>query len=163
MTIPNQIFVVWFQHLRVRQMMITIDIEMWHMFIGIMIINVVQVFHSQNNNNWWCYKIRQLLSSSLWLILRKWWMAYDLSVQGKLVRPQSRLDELPASWTCWGYFRFPVMLQTTPPINGCGRQTQKNVTSLVVMEVTSESSELYNSRRGNCLKEALYKGSSTGR
>ena len=32
-------------------MMITTDIEMWHMFIGIMIINVVQVFHSQNNNN----------------------------------------------------------------------------------------------------------------
>ncbi|XP_030945986.1 uncharacterized protein LOC115970498 [Quercus lobata] len=39
----------------------------------------------------------------------------------------------------------------------------KNVTSLVVMEVNSESSELHNGRRGNCLRQALYEGSSTGR
>jgi len=34
---------------------------------------------------------------------------------------------------------------------------------MVVMEVTFESSELHNGRRSNCLKQALYKGSSTGR
>ena len=74
-----------------------------------------------------------------------------------------RLEHVPCVQT-WSDPCFPVRLQTVPPINGYGKQTPNNVTSMAVMEVTSESSELHNGRRSyctnNCLKQALYKGSS---
>ena len=50
--------------------------------------------------------------------------------------------------------------KTVPPVNGCGKQRANSVISMVVMEVTSESFELHNSRRNNYLKQALYKDSS---
>ena len=88
------------------------------------------------------------------------------SSQDKLVRLWSWLDEHLASWTCPLDTNLKQPLYSSQaincsPINSCGKRTPNNVTSIAVMEVTSESSELLNGRRSyytnNYLKQALYK------
>ena len=91
------------------------------------------------------------------------------------VRPRISSSVREACWTStvrpehapWTQNRSDLFsclaTKTIPPVNSCGKQKPNKVTSLTVMEVTFESSELHNGRRSNYLRQVLYKGCSTGR
>ena len=86
------------------------------------------------------------------------------------VRPRISSSVREASWTStlrpehapWTQTRSDLFsclaTKTIPPVNGCGKQRPNSVTSIAITKVTSESFELHNSRRNNCLKQ--YKDSS---